>query len=92
MLSLTDRKRLIVICSKKSYVSAQSFFLPLRSLSLIDDDQFVLYQPVQISFIFFLFLHRRLDVLEGPIKCLFRAWLIVLVVLVAAVVFYVCVN
>jgi len=65
-------------------MSALNLFLSLRSLSFLVDDQFVLYQSVQISFSF---LHRRLDVLEGTIKCLFRAWLIILVVLVAAVVF-----
>jgi hypothetical protein len=72
-------------------MSAFSLFLAFRSLSFIVGDQFVLYQPVQISFIFFSFLNSHLDVLEGPIKYLFRAWLIVLVVLVAAVVFILCV-
>jgi len=92
MLSLTDRERFIVIRKKKKRVmSALNLFLPLRSLSFLLDDQLVLYQSVQISFIFFSFLHRCLDVLEGPIKCLFRAWLIILVVLVAAVVFVLCV-
>ncbi|CAF4952321.1 unnamed protein product, partial [Rotaria magnacalcarata] len=36
-------------------------------------------------------MHRRFDVLEGPIKYLFRAWFIVLAVLVTAVVFILCV-
>ena len=47
-------------------------------------DQFVLYQPVQFLLVASAasFVRRRSDVLEGTIKCLFRAWLIVLVVLV----------
>lgn len=76
---------------KKSYVSAQSL-LPFRSLSHIDDNQLCFVSGCTSFFNFFL--HRRLNVLKGPIKCLFFAWLIILVVFVAAVVFilFMCVN